>query len=47
MGDIPEVPGSGEEESLHCWAPKDLFLPLLAKVGDIGDFSNTKKQTEG
>ena len=48
IGDTSEVPGSGEQKTLHCRALQDLFFirPLLSRAADIPDFPNTEKQTQ-
>lgn len=48
MGDTPEVPGSGEQGTLHHRALQNLFFinPLVSRTGDIADFSNTLKQAQ-
>ena len=40
----PETPGSGEQRTLHCRAPQNLFFirPLLSRSGDVADFPNTR-----
>ena len=42
-GDTLEMPGSGEQGTLHCRALQDVFFicPLLSITRDIAGFPNT------
>ena len=48
IGDISEVPGSGEQGILHCRTPTNLFFVriLLSSTGNVADFPNTQKHRE-
>ena len=47
IGDTSEVPVSGDQRTLHCNAPQDLFFirPLLSKAGDIADVPKILKNS--
>lgn len=45
---FPEVPGPGEQGTLHNRALSDLFFirPLPSRTGDVAKFPNTEKQAK-
>lgn len=47
IGNHHEASGPGEQGTLLCRAPQDLFFvrPVLSGVEDRADFPNTEKQT--
>lgn len=48
LGNIPGVPGSGDEGKLYYSGPKNTFYirPLLSRPEATGDLSNIWKPTE-
>ena len=42
------MPGSSEQETVHCRTLKDLFFIrlLLSRTGNVAEFPDTQKQTQ-
>ena len=48
IGDIPGVPDSGEQGTLHCKAPQDLLFirPIFSRTGHLANFPNPQRQIQ-